>query len=318
MPVLTLDFINVGYGDAILIRDAAARFTMLVDCGDIGVGDGGPGSRRVSAADFLAGEGIDCLDLLVLTHLHRDHSGGLTRLLSGVTVREFWTNYLPPQAYWGTRVQVPAEFSAGARCLLQSMNIYLDALKRMQMSGTHIHRQEISNQKHLLTEALAAEVFLEEAALHRRQEVIWQHVLQGSLCDRELQELDQFINNTSIRLRLDCGGRTVELPGDVYAACWEQHHLSPCDIVKLPHHGHRDSLTPHLLEMLKPRYTVISVSNSRTDDCPSTTVLNLLRRQGCTLLTTDAVRGPGFAEQAHRSVRFAVDEGRQIRQEYIV
>ena len=75
---MTLDFINVGYGDAILIRSGS--FTMLVDCGDWTVGDGGPDSQRISAADFLRQEGIDTLDLLVLTHLHRDHSGGLTEL----------------------------------------------------------------------------------------------------------------------------------------------------------------------------------------------------------------------------------------------
>ena len=34
---MTLDFINVGYGDAILIRSGS--FTMLVDCGDWTVGD---------------------------------------------------------------------------------------------------------------------------------------------------------------------------------------------------------------------------------------------------------------------------------------
>ena len=48
---MTLDFINVGYGDAILIRSGS--FTMLVDCGDWTVGDGGPDSQRISAADFL-------------------------------------------------------------------------------------------------------------------------------------------------------------------------------------------------------------------------------------------------------------------------
>ena len=43
---MTLDFINVGYGDAILIRSGS--FTMLVDCGDWTVGDGGPDSQRIS------------------------------------------------------------------------------------------------------------------------------------------------------------------------------------------------------------------------------------------------------------------------------
>ena len=51
---MTLDFINVGYGDAILIRSGS--FTMLVDCGDWTVGDGGPDSQRISAADFLRQE----------------------------------------------------------------------------------------------------------------------------------------------------------------------------------------------------------------------------------------------------------------------
>ena len=56
--MLTLDFINVGYGDAILIRDTDAAFSMLVDCGDVTVGDGGPESKRISAAEFLRREGM--------------------------------------------------------------------------------------------------------------------------------------------------------------------------------------------------------------------------------------------------------------------
>lgn len=314
--MLTLDFINVGYGDAILIRDMAAPFTMLVDCGDISVGDSGPGSRRVSAANFLAEEGIDRLDLLVLTHLHRDHSGGLLQVLEQVSVGTFWTSYLPPEETWGGRVEVPTHFSAGARCLLESMDIYLRALNLLQAQGTVIHQVRNSGECFQLTSRLLAEVYLEAASLHRRQAEIWRDVLEGRPDGAALNELDQFINNTSIRLRLGCGGRTVELPGDVYATCWEQHRLSSCDIVKLPHHGHKDSLTPRLLEMLTPQYTVISVSNSRTDDCPSANVLDLLRRQGCALFITDAVRRPGLTEQAHQSVRFFIDEGGQIKQEY--
>lgn len=315
--MLTLDFINVGYGDAILVRDTVTPFTMLVDCGDVAVGDGGPGSMRISAADFLRREGVKVLDLLVLTHLHRDHSGGLLQVLSVADVKEFWTNYLPPETDWGTQVNVPPQFSAGARCLLQSMNIYLSALEHMRTQGTRIHQQTASNVEKALTERLSVEVFLEEDALHRRQFRIWQNVLQNRLYEQELLELDQFINNTSIRLRLSCGGRSMELPGDVYAACWEKHRLSSCDLVKLPHHGHRDSMTPHLLEMLRPACVVISVSNSRTDDCPSAAVLELLLQQGCSVFATDAVHCSGLKEPTHRAVRFSIDESGQIRQEYV-
>ena len=64
------------------VKDGTIRsgsFTMLVDCGDWTVGDGGPDSQRISAADFLRQEGIDTLDLLVLTALKMIESKGFGR-----------------------------------------------------------------------------------------------------------------------------------------------------------------------------------------------------------------------------------------------
>ena len=306
--MLTLDFINVGYGDAILIRDTGAAFSMLVDCGDITVGDGGPESKRISAAEFLRQEGIHTLDLLVLTHLHRDHSGGLTELLRTVHVREFWCNYLPPHRYWGVQVPVEKTFSAGSRCLLESLNIFLAALKTMEAQNTAIRLMEDSPMVVDLTTDLHTEIYLEDRALFRRQEEIWQNVLEGNPSDAELDELDHFINNTSIRMRLNCGDTSVELPGDVYAACWEKHDLSPCTIMKLPHHGHKDSITPKLLDMLAPQHAVISVSNTRTDDCPSSVVIEALRTKKCALYMTDAVKKESICIPDHSSVRFVLKD----------
>lgn len=296
---MTLDFINVGYGDAILIRDGS--FSMLVDCGDCTVGDGGPGSARISAADFLRREGIGTLDLLVLTHLHRDHSGGLAELLRDVAVKKFWCNYLPDKSFWGGSVPVPETFTAGARCLLESMNIYLKALSVMAAQGTEM--VQTAPCAAALTPHLTAEVFREAVPIFRRQAAIWQNVLEGRADNDELDELDGFINNTSLRLRLTCGAHTVELPGDTYADCWEKHEIPPCTLVKLPHHGHRDSITPELLDMLNPRYVVISVSNSRRDDCPAASVLQMVREKGCELYITDAVPMGGRAVN-QSSVRF--------------
>ena len=304
--MLTLDFINVGYGDAILTRDTDAAFSMLVDCGDVTVGDGGPESKRISAAEFLRREGIHTLDLLVLTHLPRDHSGGLTELLRTVRVKEFWCNYLPPHEYWDTQIAVEKTFSAGSRCLMGSLNIYLSALKTMEAQNTTIRLMEDSPMAVDLTTDLHAEIYLEDRALFRRQEEIWQSVLERNPSDAELDELDHFINNTSIRMRLNCGDTSVELPGDVYAACWEKHDLSPCTIMKLPHHGHKDSITPRLLDMLAPQHAVISVSNTRTDDCPSSVAIETLRTRNCTLYMTDAVKKDGISIPDHSSVHFAL------------
>ncbi len=305
--MLTFDFINVGYGDAILIRDTAAGFSALVDCGDCSVGDGVPGSARISAADFLRREGIQILDLLVLTHLHRDHSGGLADVLSAAHVRELWTNYLPPRSAWGSQVPVPPSYCAGGRCLLESLNIYLSALQAMDAGQTVIRQLDRSCPQITLTPSLQAAVYLEDAALLHRQTEIWQQVLDGTADNSLLTQLDQFINNTSIRLTLSGAGVRVELPGDTYADCWEKHLLSPCTILKLPHHGHRDSITPRLLDMLTPQHAVISVSNTRTDDCPARSVLEQLASRGCKLHITDAVETAGFTAGSHASVQFAFD-----------
>ena len=51
--MLLVDFINVGYGDAILLRETETPFAMLVDCGDARIGrsrtDGGS-LRRTTCA----------------------------------------------------------------------------------------------------------------------------------------------------------------------------------------------------------------------------------------------------------------------------
>ena len=88
--MLVLDFINVGNGDSALIRQMEGgeqRFAMLVDCGhDLLFRDDHPPledarSQRIYAGDFLKKNGVTHLDLLLLTHFHRDHIGGLGRVL---------------------------------------------------------------------------------------------------------------------------------------------------------------------------------------------------------------------------------------------
>ena len=306
--MLLADFINVGYGDAILIRETETPFTMLVDCGDVQIGRSRPDGCRISAADYLRREGVRELDLLVLTHLHLDHAGGLAQLLPEIRVREFWTNYLPPEEKWGRPLPVPPDWPSGARCLMTSMGIYLRALAWLRDQKTKIRLVRENGDCHL-TERLSAGIFLEDETLQKRQASIWDGVLSNIGSSTEMEALDGFINNTSIRLRLSYAGKTIELPGDVYASCWEQHQLPPCSIVKLPHHGHSDALTPHLLEMLRPSYAVISVSDNRTDNCPSRDVLHLLSRFGVACFFTDAVPWQCAHNGPHQAIRFKIEQG---------
>ncbi|TMB34269.1 MAG: MBL fold metallo-hydrolase [Deltaproteobacteria bacterium] len=80
---LELRFLDVGQGDAILIREGGK--TALVDAG--------PSAARIMP--YLAALKVDTIDLLVATHNHADHIGGMPAVLSGASVRYYLDNALP-------------------------------------------------------------------------------------------------------------------------------------------------------------------------------------------------------------------------------
>lgn len=67
---LVLHFLDVGQGDALLVQDPSGR-TLLYD--------GGP--QRDRALEHLRDLGVTNLDLVVASHPHLDHIGGLPRVL---------------------------------------------------------------------------------------------------------------------------------------------------------------------------------------------------------------------------------------------
>lgn len=69
--------LDVGQGQCILLQSEGK--TYMVDCG----GDDDEATADIAAA-YLASQGIDCLDGLILTHYDRDHAGGAVYLLTRV------------------------------------------------------------------------------------------------------------------------------------------------------------------------------------------------------------------------------------------
>ncbi|GEM_PF-6006124 len=65
---LVFHFINVGQGDAILIQMPCDAFILV---------DGGPRSAADKLLDYLYSQEIEEIDIMVATHAHEDHIGGL-------------------------------------------------------------------------------------------------------------------------------------------------------------------------------------------------------------------------------------------------
>jgi len=182
------------------------------------------------------------------------------------------------------------------------MNIFLEALLKMKESGTLIELAKTGEDmwgKNLLLRTVTA-----SEKLLQKQEWIWMNTLSGHPDNEALNELNRFINDTSIRIHLMYKKHSAFLPGDCHANMWPENQVVPCEIVKLPHHGHRGSMTKRILKQMCPRYAVISVSNSRKDDCPAKEILSLLHENNVEVLFTDAVKKKGFSTEYHESVRF--------------
>lgn len=79
---LELRFLDVGQADAVVIRQGGK--TALVDAGSGG-----------AIIGHLRALRIDTLDLVVASHNHADHIGGMTAVLSGTVVRFYLDNGVP-------------------------------------------------------------------------------------------------------------------------------------------------------------------------------------------------------------------------------
>ncbi len=71
-PELRLHFIDVGYGDSILIESPNGEFALI---------DTGPPATREKIIGYLEGQGVDGLEYLIVTHSHADHLGNAAAVL---------------------------------------------------------------------------------------------------------------------------------------------------------------------------------------------------------------------------------------------
>ncbi len=79
--ILQVHFIDVGQGDAILIQ-APGGLAALIDGGEAGTG----------VVQYLQSKGVQRLNLVIATHPHTDHIGGLVEVLQTIPVDKVVTN----------------------------------------------------------------------------------------------------------------------------------------------------------------------------------------------------------------------------------
>lgn len=326
---MKLRFINVGYGEAILLTAAKAdgsAFTMLIDGGSGEDAEYAGYPARVRAADYISGLGITRLDVLFNTHIHEDHTCGICGVAERCEIGEYWCCALPGDAEsWPELPREIVTLPRSEKCL-QALNAHRELLRRFRARGLPVRQLRQGAELTLPVEGLSVQVLgpsgEEVAEMLDRMERLYAET------DREAQkelllDVDKNMNNHSVMLLFNYRGTRILLPGDTNYAGYE--HLPPqtlrADIFKVGHHGQRDGADEALVEAVSPRVLVVCASSDRRYESMHPEILGLFKAHDpntvCMLSDTPDLAPWTDGIPAHRASELTIGEDGAVQTAYI-
>jgi competence protein ComEC len=246
-----MNVLDVGQGDSLFIVSPHGK-TLLIDGGGAFGGFAGQGNRGIDPGEeavspYLWSRGFQKLDVVALTHAHQDHIGGLSAILENFRVGELWI---------GREVSSPA--LAKVEQLARDRNIPI----------VHEARAKSFTWDKVVGKFFWPEVSSESPSLAAK-------------------------NDDSLVLKLQYEDDAVLLPGDAEKDA-ERGMLSEnvqdelqANVLKIGHHGSRNSTTAEFLAAVKPRLAIISVGEGNAYGHPNTDLLERLANANVRVLRTD-------------------------------
>jgi competence protein ComEC len=257
---LTLTMLDVGQGDSVILRGPSGQ-TVLVDGG--GEIEGRPtgydvGARRVVPA--LRRVGVRRIDVMMLSHPHEDHVGGLVAVLQNFSVGVVLDTGLPH----------PAPSYVQFLRLIEARRIpYRLARRGMRLD---------------LGDGLILSI------LHPQEPL-----LVGTSSDANLNSIVARLTYGRVSVLL-----TGDAEAPVEAQLLDLGDDVQSLILKVGHHGSRTSTTPDFLDAVRPVVALVSVGELNPFGHPHAGVIERLEdagaavyrtdRHGAITVTTDGVR----------------------------
>jgi competence protein ComEC len=249
---LEVTILDVGQGDSLLVVSPRGR-TLLIDGG--GAFGGFPGREERGGIDpgeeavspYLWSRGYTKLDVVALTHAHQDHLGGLLAVIENFRVGRLWI---------GREVTSPVLAK-------------LEELARVK--------------KILIEHEIRGNIFAWDGV---EGEFFWPDVPSTKAASAAK-------NNDSLVLRLHYGDRTILLPGDAEKeaerAMLAEHDEASlqADVLKVGHHGSKNSTMPDFLAAVRPQVAIISAGEENPYGHPSPELLGRLEAARVRVVRTD-------------------------------
>jgi competence protein ComEC len=274
--VLKITFINVGYGDAILLESGEGAFRIFIDGGSAGDGEFTSSlTGRIRSSAYLERLGVTELDLLVITHFHEDHVCGIEPfVLNGGRVRELWTPWRVPRDLWSVYPgensrPCPDTLSGSSKRFLDALNSYNRIYQKLFRDGCLIKELVSPLYGHPLPGGISADVLAPSPALVSFFSGALESLYRAGGDDfaARLSVLDRKMNDFSGVLRFVHGGLGILLPGDACPSAealgmWDKSRLK-AQVLKLAHHGQKDSVSGDFIRAVAPQLVVTCVSSDR-------------------------------------------------------
>jgi competence protein ComEC len=249
---LEVDVLDGAQGDSILVISPRGS-TLLIDGGGRFAGFRGreevpgPDPGEEAVSAHLGSRGIQRIDAVELTHAHQDHIGGLQPVLENFQVGQLWI---------GRETETAA----------------LGQLKKIAVErGVRIEHE------------MRGQSFLWDGV---QVDFLWPQISPEEMAPSAK-------NNDSLVVRLQYKERSVLLPGDAekqaeYAILSEtEAEKLHADVLKVGHHGSKNSTMPEFLESVGPEIAIISAGEENPNGHPSAELLERLRGSGARILRTD-------------------------------
>lgn len=326
MNDMTLKFINVGYGEAIVLqcpdsRFAGGTFTMLIDGGSAEDSEfADRSSGRIPLWEYASQAGLDHIDLMVSTHTHEDHICGMLPVVQELCPAQLWQS-LPGDYYRETReLDVTLAQNPSQDKFLHALNAYRTLCGTVIQHGGTIRTVQAGDSGELC-EGLTYRVLAPSKAKAAELEGFTRE-LYGEMGDdtflQKLDALDAKMNNYSVMLLLEYRGTRILLPGDTN--CMGYGEIDPAalgaDLFKIGHHGQKDGAAPEQLQAIRPKAIVCCASSDRRYNSAHPELMQSLLAQGISLWFSDCPPVPGVTVPPHRELIFTIGENGAFNAEY--